>query len=315
MLRESDVKIPADVPAESQATYVENYLKATRHTGRLMMFAGDQKMEHLNDDFYGKTDLGEIAEADHSPEHLFEIASKGTIGIFAAQLGLISMYGRDYPDVNYMVKINSKSHLIGLKQADPMSRALWDVDNVVALKKNAGLNIVGVGYTCYLGSEYETQMFAEAAQLIQKAHAHGLLVCIWMYPRGKAVTDEKDAHLIAGAAGAAACLGADFVKVNFPHGDSEHSQAEAFKEAVLAAGRTGVICAGGGSVGAVDLLQQVYDQAHISGARGNATGRNIHQRPLDEAVALCNAISAITLGNKDVAFAEKVYRGEENFNL
>ena len=54
---------------------------------------------------------------------------------------------------------------------------------------------------------------------------------LWIYPRGKAVADEKDAHLIAGAAGAAACLGADFVKCNPPKGDDAASSAEKLVEA------------------------------------------------------------------------------------
>lgn len=315
MLTDRDVKIPADVPAEHHETYRRNFLRATLNTGRLMMFAGDQKIEHLNDDFFGETDLGIIAAEDHSPDHLFRIAAHGTVGVFAAQLGLISLYGRDYPDINYMVKLNSKSNLVSLNQHEPLSQALWNIDDVVALKKSSGLNIVGIGYTCYLGSEYETQMFSEAARLIKDAHNHGLLSCIWMYPRGKAVKDEKDGHLIAGAAGVAACLGADFVKVNYPHAAGDKSQAEALQEAVLAAGRTGVICAGGSTSTAREFLQQVYDQKHIGGARGTATGRNIHQRNLDQAVNLCNAIAAITVGNADVDYAEKVYRGEEAFRL
>ena len=48
---------------------------------------------------------------------------------------------------------------------------------------------------------------------------------------------------------------------------------------------------------------------------GNATGRNIHQKSLDDAVKMCNAISAITLGDKDVDFAYKVYQGKYKFIL
>ena len=48
------------------------------------------------------------------------------------------------------------------------------------------------------------------------------------------------------------------------------------------------------------------DQINISGCRGNATGRNIHQKPLDEAVRLANAISAITIDGKSVEEAVKV---------
>ena len=49
---------------------------------------------------------------------------------------------------------------------------------------------------------------------------------------------------------------------------------------------------------------------HISGASGNATGRNIHQRPLAEAVRLCNAIYAITVENAGVDEAYKIYQGD-----
>ena len=108
-----------------------------------------------------------------------------------------------------------------------------------------------------------------------------------------------------------ACLGADFVKVNYPK-VNEGSTAEAFREAVLAAGsRTGLITAGGSLKPAREFLHETWEQINVSGCRGNATGRNIHQKPLDEAVRLCNAISAIIFAGKDVAFALKVYEGTE----
>ena len=48
------VHVPADVPAVNRENYIDNYLAATRNTGRLMLFACDQKFEHLNDDFVGE---------------------------------------------------------------------------------------------------------------------------------------------------------------------------------------------------------------------------------------------------------------------
>lgn len=305
-----NILIPCDVPASRHTAYIANFLLATRHTGRLMLFAGDQKIEHLNDDFYGRTSEGEIALDDNDPEHLFRIASQACIGVFATQLGLINRYGRDYPDVTYLAKLNSKSHLVKTSQQEPLSRALWSVEDVLRAKEASSLNIVGVGYTCYLGSERETEMLAEAAQVIHQAHQHGLIAVIWMYPRGKAVPNEKDPHLIAGACGVAVCLGADFVKVNYPEAEAP---AEAFKEAVVAAGRTGVICAGGKTTDAAGFLQQLHEQIHVSGALGNATGRNIHQRDLAQAVKLCNAISAITLADYGLEQALQVYRGQVDF--
>lgn len=138
---------------------------------------------------------------------------------------------------------------------------------------------------------------------------------LWIYPRGKAVTAEKDPDLIAGAAGVALCLGADFVKVNPPKPEDGRTPAEALKVASTAAGRTGLVCAGGSTVDAETFLTQLYDQIHVGGADGNATGRNIHQRSLDEAVRLTKAISAITLADWADADALAVFNGEKDFTL
>lgn len=290
-----DVKVPLDVPKEMRDTYIANYNLITGGSGRLMLFAGDQKIEHLNDDFYG----AEISEDDGDPEHLFRIASMGKVGVLAAQLGLIVRYAEDYPGVPYLVKLNSKSHLVNVSQKDPVSPQLWTVDQITEVAGEYNLKIAAVGYTIYLGSEDEADMFAEAAQIINEAHFHGLVTVMWIYPRGKAVPNEKDPHLIAGAAGVAACLGSDFVKVNAPKKEGK-SSPEMLKEAVRAAGRTKVVCAGGSTMSEEKFLRELYDQIHIGGASGNATGRNIHQKPLGEAVKFCNAIYAITVEGKSV---------------
>jgi DhnA family fructose-bisphosphate aldolase class Ia len=306
----AQVRVPADVPAAARETYIDNYIKATRGTGRLMLYACDQKVEHLNDDFYGEG----IAADDAEPEHLFKIGSQGVVGILAGQRGLVAHYAADYPDINYLVKMNSKTHLVPTSQEDPYSPQLYDIQTVLDLRDN-GVNVVGIGYTIYLGSEYEASMMTEAGQLIADAHSVGLLVVLWIYPRGKAVANEKDAHLIAGAAGAACCLGSDFVKVNPPKGDDAGSSAEKLKEAAAAAGRTGLVCAGGSTVDADKFLSQLWDQIHVGGAMGNATGRNIHQRSLDEAARLTKAISAITLGDYSVADAVAVFEGKKEFSI
>lgn len=308
------VRVPADVMPEARDIYVDNYMKATRGTGRLMLFACDQKVEHMNKDFYdgGKA----ISMDDAEPEHLFKIGKEGVIGVLAGQRGLIAQYANDYPEINYLIKMNSKTNLVGTKQEDPYSPQLYDLGDVLAMRE-AGVNIVGLGYTIYLGSEYEATMMAEAGELIAQAHANGLLVVLWIYPRGKAVTAEKDPDLIAGAAGVALCLGADFVKVNppKPEGEDTRTPYEALKIASMAAGRTGLVCAGGSTVDAETFLTQLYNQIHVGGACGNATGRNIHQRSLDEAVRLTKAISAITLGDYSVADAMEVFEGKKDYTL
>jgi class I fructose-bisphosphate aldolase len=305
-----DVRVPADVLPEVRDIYIDNYMAATQGTGRLMLFACDQKIEHLNGDFYGAG----IDPSDHDPEHLFEIGSQGVIGVLAGQRGLIAQYAPSYPEINYLVKMNSKTNLVKTAQDDPYSPQLYSLDSVLAMRE-AGVNIVGLGYTIYLGSEYESTMLAEAGELIAEAHANGLVVVLWIYPRGKAVADETNADLIAGAAGVAVCLGADFVKVNPPKATDDASSAQLLARASQAAGRCGLVCAGGSKADATEFLTNLYDQIHVGGACGNATGRNIHMRSLDEAVRLTKAISAITLGDYDVQEALDIFEGREDFKL
>jgi DhnA family fructose-bisphosphate aldolase class Ia len=300
---EKNVIVPLDVPKAARESFIKNYLTITREMGRLMLFAGDQKVEHLNADFYGKG----IHPDDSDPEHMFSIASQANIGVFATQLGLIARYGMDYPEIPYLVKLNSKTNLVKASQSDPLSNQWIDVKQVADFQQNSGLKILGVGYTIYLGSQFEAEMLRRAAQLVYYAHQYGLITVLWIYPRGKGVADEKGPHLIAGATGVAACIGSDFVKVNYPRKEGYESK-EIFKEAVLAAGRTKVVCAGGSSVDVESFLQRLHDQIFMSGASGNATGRNIHQKSLEEAVRMCNAIYAITVEGKTVKEALKIYQ-------
>jgi DhnA family fructose-bisphosphate aldolase class Ia len=178
-----------------------------------------------------------------------------------------------------------------------------DFQDVLDLRDNGKLNIVGIGYTIYYGSALEAQMIAEAGRLIAQAHKNGMIAIVWAYPRGKAVTNEKDAHLIAGAAGATACLGADFAKVNHPE-----NGADALQEAVQAAGRTGVVISGGSSQGVKEFLQFTWETIHEGGCRGSATGRNVHQRSLHEGIAMTKAMSALVYKNASVDQAFAVYK-------
>lgn len=293
------MKIPLDIPKSARHVFSSNYKIATHNTDNLMLLAGDQRVEHLHSDFFGEG----ISIQDADPVHLFNIASKARIGLFATQLGFISRYGMDFKKVNYLVKLNSKTNL--LKNHDPFSEMLVDVPQVVEFAKNSRLNICAVGYTLYLGSEFEPEMLREASQVVLEAHNSGLLAVLWIYPRGKSIKSEKDGKLITGAAGVGAALGADFVKVNYPVGKDADSW---FKKAVVSAGRTGIVCAGGSSKSPKAFLQDLSKQIS-NGGRGSATGRNVHQKNLDDAVRMCNAISSIVIDGSSVDKAYKIFKG------
>ncbi len=298
-----DKHVSLDVPIQKQDEFLKNFNKATDGSGRLMLFAGDQKVEHLNHDFYGKN----ISIDDNDPEHLFKIASKANIGVFATQFGLISHYARNYSDISYLVKLNSKTNIMPYSEADPYSKNWFNISDVVSLQQQNNINILGVGYTVYLGGRYEAQMLSEAARIVHDAHQNGLIVVLWIYPKGKHIKDEHDANLIAGAAGVGVALGADFVKLKVPYTDDK-LDTQLLKIVTKAAGRTGVLCEGGGKIDEEEFLQELYTQIHVGNSRGNGTGRNIHQRPLNEAIKMANAIYAITVKNSSVEDAIKILK-------
>lgn len=279
MMQGDTISVPLSVPKNKRKVYQCNYEKVLRGTKYFFLFAGDQKIEHLNEDF------------TEGPAHLFRIASQAPIGAFATHLGLITRYAESFPDVPYLVKLNGKTNLVEKEQKDPVSRAFNTVDDVVCVQKQAGLSIVGVGYTVYLGSEYETDMLREAAQIVYQAHSHGLLAVLWMYPRGKAIANDRDGELIAGAAGVGASLGADFVKVNVPE------EVSMLKEVVIAAGNTGVLCAGGAKRDESSVLRDLETQIESYGVAGCAIGRNVHQKGEAEAIAFCERVFDVFSSN------------------
>ncbi len=305
-----NIYLPLNVSKEKQKEYLKNLKLATLNTNKLFILAGDQKIEHLNDDFYGKG----ISADDAYPSHLFNIASEVKGVVLATQLGLISQYGGDYPEIPYLVKINSKTNLDKRKNQS-LSTAFYDLEQVIEFKEQTKLNIVGIGYTIYLGAENEHIMLKEAAQLIYKAHQNGLLAVIWCYTRSNNIKNENDIHLIAGAAGVAACLGADFVKLNYPYNlKNQKKAATDYQEVIKAGGKTKILCVGGSYKQANSYLKHLEQQIRISQTSGAAVGRNIHQRPLKEAVRLSKAISSIVHYNFSAINAQKVLLGKKTLS-
>ena len=281
--------IPATVPLHMHAEYYKNYNALTWGTDNLFLFAADHKIEHLDADFYGP----DIDQAAHYPEHIFTIASKAPIGALATQLGLIARWGNQYKNVNYIAKLNSKTNLLPAAEKDPLSRQLWTVDDVAKVKEQSGLLIRGIGLTVYLGSEYEDIMLAQAAESCFQAHQRGLVTVVWMYPRGVHIKDEKDGILLAGAAGVATCLDADFVKIHPPRATKKHSVTQLLQFIVQAAGNTKVICAGGEQHASEKLVKEIQDQLILGKTAGAAIGRNIYQHSLDDALALAHTLSLL----------------------
>lgn len=287
------ITIPADVAQENKDQFKEKYELITKNTDRLFLFAADQKMEHLNKDFFGPN----LPEEINNPEHVFNIAQQSPIGCFATHVGLIARYGQTFKDIPYIAKLDGKTNL---NKGEPYSQQMWSVQDALDLNVT---NLCGVGYTIYLGSDYERDMLTEAAAIVSQAHQHGILALLWIYPRGKNVPDEHDPDVVAGAAGMGASLGADFVKIQKPSGPASNLQ-----QAVGAAGNTKVIVSGGAAQEPKNFLQEVYDNIHTGNAAGGAIGRNIFQHPEKQAIALATALSKIIYDNSSVQSALDLYK-------
>jgi fructose-bisphosphate aldolase / 6-deoxy-5-ketofructose 1-phosphate synthase len=301
--KKNDIVVPADVPRRAHKIFTRNYAAITRNTNRLLLFACDQKIEHMDLDFQGTS----IHADARDPEHMFKIASSTPIGALALHYGMVARYGNAYSDINYIVKLNGKTNLVSTDQHEPLSNQLWSVQDVVELKRNSKLSICGVGYTIYLGSEYEHIMLTQAAQIIRQAHENGLVAIIWIYLRGKAVKNDTDPAHLAGAAGVAVSLGADFVKIKPPHGTKNLSQADQLVRVVHAAGNTKVICSGGEKIDAPTFFTELHEQLHIAHTGGCATGRNIFQRSQKDACAFVHALAALIYDDSSAKQAVKIY--------
>lgn len=232
--------------------------------GKVLVLACDQGFEHGPRDF----NMDNI-----NPDHIFDIALKGNFTAVAVQAGIAQKhYHGKYKAVPLIVKLNAKDRF---DNDDPLSLAHTSVEYA---KK---LGASGIGYTIYLGSTHEQEMFKEFGRICEKAKELGLVTMCWMYPRGPKIKNEMDTETIAYGARIAMELGADIVKVKF-NGD-----VHGLKWIVASAAKTKVVVAGGKKLDEYEFLEGI-EKAMSAGVAGVAIGRNVWQdtKPLDVAKGL-----------------------------
>lgn len=222
--------------------------KISKH-GKVLLLAYDQGFEHGPVDF---------DETNVDPQKVFDIARDA--GVYTGAImhdGLVGKYEITVPKI---IKLNGKTAFH--KGEEAVSLQLTSVAEAVKL------GAVGVGYTVYVGSEYEVQMMQEFARITDEAHAAGLVAIMWAYPRGKHVEGkENDTETIAYAARLGLEMGADYVKVSY---------CDKFDWVVKSAGKTRVLVQGGSKKEETVLLSEMQG-AMQAGAAGVAIGRNIWQ--------------------------------------
>lgn len=241
---------------------------------RAIFLACDQGLEH------GPTDFN-ITNVD--PNYILDIALDGKYSGVILQHGVAEKYYHGkYKEIPLIVKLNGKTNL---SHVEPISRQVCSVDRAIQIGASA------VGYTLYPGSEYEAEQFAEFGKVVEEAHNKGIPVIAWIYPRGKAISNDVTTEILAYSARIALELGADFVKLKYNH------DIEGYKWVVKNAGKTRVLTAGGEKESERVFLEKTYEILK-SGATGLAIGRNIWQSK--NPFSLTHALKEIVFNNKKV---------------
>ena len=246
--------------------------------GKALFLAYDQGLEHGPSDFNDK---------NVDPNYVLDIAKKGKFNGIILHKGVVEKYYKK--QLPLILKLNGKTNIL---KGEPVSLQVCSVKEAIKLGASA------VGYTIYVGSRFEADMFKEFGKIEEEALKYGLPVIAWMYPRGKSVK-RITAESIEYAARVGLELGSDFVKVKYT------GSISSFRKVVEAAGKCKVLCLGGSKMSDRKVLELARN-AIDAGAVGMAIGRNVwqHRKPLK----MARALRKIIFENKSVKDALKILK-------
>jgi len=243
--------------------------------GTAIFLPYDQGLEHGPRDFFANP-------AASDPKYVISLALEGGFNGIAIQIGLAEKFYWDYAgEIPLVLKLNGKTDIPAI---DPLSPVNATVEDAVRLGADA------VGYTLYVGSPAQEHDFSQYLRVRDDARRLGMPLIVWSYPRGSAIDVKggKDSfYAVDYAARTASELGADVVKVNFPHPEkeggtpadyqAEFSPQQAIDAVVRSANRTLLLVSGGERAGDAAMLEKAR-QSMEAGATGLIFGRNVWQR-------------------------------------
>jgi fructose-bisphosphate aldolase, class I len=255
--------------------------------GTLMFLPIDQGLEHGPRDFF-------VNPPAKDPDFQLRLAKEGGFSGIVFQYGIAQKHMYKFAgEVPLVLKLNGKTEIPS--DASALSPMICGVEDAVRMGADA------VGYTLYVGSPSQVEDFNQFRAMREEADRYGMPIIVWAYPRGSAIETKggRDSlYAVDYAARVASELGADIVKINVPKLNAEKdkdapkpynsmtpTREEATRMVVESAGKALVLFSGGEMQGEGDII----DKARIamdSGATGLIFGRNVWQRPFDEALDL-----------------------------
>lgn len=258
-----------------------------KSSNKLLILAVDQGFEHGPDRAFLKND-----EA-FDPTYHHKFAVDAEFSAYAAPIGqLEASIDRYFGQVPLILKLNSGNCLSPKAPAQNMTACVDD-----ALR----LGCVGVGMTLYPGSSLNP--IDDFKEIVKEARSKGLFVVAWSYPRGESLLKDEETALdvISYGAHMACLLGAHIVKVKIPSDHLKWNNASKMSDmsdriahvvkCSFACKRI-VIFSGGETKSKDDLIKEVTAIKDGSGF-GSIIGRNIFQRPRDEALKIVKEIKKI----------------------
>jgi fructose-bisphosphate aldolase, class I len=262
-----------------------------QRNGTALFLPYDQGLEHGPRDFAANPVSGD-------PRYIIRLALQGPFNGIAIQIGLAEKFYWQYAgEVPLVLKLNGKTEIPPDDQA--LSPLHAGVEDAVRLGADA------VGYTMYVGTPAAERDFAQYRQVRADAERLGMPLIVWAYPRGSAIEAKggRDSfYAVDYAARTASELGADVVKVNFPHPekrtgvrppyDSKVSPERAIEAVVASANRTLLLVSGGSRGGDEAMLDKARTSME-AGATGLIFGRNVWQREHDESLRLVERLSQV----------------------
>ncbi|MDC3337774.1 class I fructose-bisphosphate aldolase [Flavobacteriales bacterium] len=288
-------------------------------TGYVSILPVDQGIEHSGGASFAPN------PSYFDPENIIKLAIEGGCNAVASTFGVLAACSRKYAHrIPFIVKLNHNEFLTYPNTFNQISFG--------SVEEAWNLGATAVGATIYFGSEESERQIVEVAEAFERAHELGMATILWCYTRNSAFKkDGVDYHTSADLTGQANHLGvtiqADIIKQKLPECNGGYSAVNfgkthpkvyselttdhpidltRYQIANCYMGRMGLINSGGASTGsgASDLIQAVETAVvnKRAGGHGLISGRKAFQKPLNEGIALLNAIQDVYL-DKDIQIA------------
>src|SRR5919112_2066156 len=292
------------------------------NTGYMSILPIDQGIEHSAGASFAPNPIY------FDPENLVRLAIEGGCNAIASTLGVLGAVSRTYAHkLPFILKLNHNELLSYPNEHDQIMFS--------SVKRAWDMGAVGVGATIYFGSPESRRQLQEVSKAFEQAHELGMFTVLWCYLRSPGFkVDGTDYGTAADLTGQANHLGvtieADIIKQKLPENNGGYNALNAdgksygktsklvyeklttdhpidlcrWQVVNCYNGRAPLINSGGASAGDTDLAEAVRTAVinKRAGGTGLISGRKAFQRPMDEGIALLNAIQDVYL-NDDITIA------------